>query len=240
MISFIVIGKNEGWKLSKCFQSVFNTILINQIKDYEVIYVDSNSTDDSVERGLKFEKVNIFKITGKCNAAIGRNIGAEEAKGDVLFFIDGDMEITPEFLPFVYNKNEDLKYNFVSGQFQNYYYDQNGGLLSKEYHHKLNKDRDMNQTTTGGLFFIKREIWFEVNGMKNKYRRSQDIDFGLRLAIKGIFLHRKKELLAYHHTIYYRDSKRMWNMLFCGDQLYRSILYRDHIFNKHIYKLLLR
>ena len=36
------------------------------------------------------------------------------------------------------------------------------------------------------IFFIERDLWFSVNGMKTKYRRSQDIDFGLRLASNNI------------------------------------------------------
>jgi len=40
MISFIVIGKNEGWKLTKCFESIFNTVAYNQVMNYELIYVD--------------------------------------------------------------------------------------------------------------------------------------------------------------------------------------------------------
>ena len=53
--------------------------------------------------GKNFNEVKIYIITGKFNAAIARNIGAKEAKGDV-FFIDGDMEILPDFLPLVYNE----------------------------------------------------------------------------------------------------------------------------------------
>ena len=105
MISFIVIGRNEGWKLTKCFESIYDTINYNKLINYEIIYVDSASTDDSIDRAKNFNEVKIYIITGKFNAAIARNIGAKEAKGDVFFFIDGDMEILPDFLPLVYNEN---------------------------------------------------------------------------------------------------------------------------------------
>ncbi len=89
--SFIVIGKNEGWKLSLCFQSILNCIEKNRIDNYEIIYVDSRSTDDSIERAKKIPNIKIFSIIGKCNAAIARNIGCKEAQVDILFFFDGDM-----------------------------------------------------------------------------------------------------------------------------------------------------
>lgn len=101
MISFIVIGKNEAKTLNQCFKSIFKTVEYNNLNEYEINYVGSDSTDTSIEIAMQFKGIRIFKITGVCNAAIGRNIGAKESKGDVLYFIDGDMEIMPNFLPLV-------------------------------------------------------------------------------------------------------------------------------------------
>ena len=131
MISFILVGPNEGWKLTKCIESVFATVKHNQLKEYEVIYVDSQSIDDSIERAKAFSAIKIFQITGRANAAIARNIGAKESKGDVLFFIDGDMEIQVDFLPIVYNEEDGLLFNFVSGNWVNYKYNGFWSLISK-------------------------------------------------------------------------------------------------------------
>lgn len=239
-ISFIVIGKNEGWKITKCFQSIIDTIFYNKLTDYEVIYIDSNSSDDSIKRVLEFKDVKIFKITSKPNAAIARNIGAQESNGEALFFIDGDMEIIPDFLLLVYNEKDGLKFNFVSGQFINYYYDVNWNYIDKKEYQSL-KNGDYNDVVTGGLFCIKKDIWFRVGGMNNKYKRSQDFDLGLRLAKKGIKLLRKKELMGIHHMISYFNKKRMWGNLFKGFNLYgRSLLYREHFFNKAVFSLVRR
>lgn len=240
MISFIIIGLNEGWKLTKCIESVFETIKHNKLIDYEVIYVDSNSTDDSIKRVLKFKDVKMFKITSKPNAAIARNIGAQESNGEALIFIDGDMEIISEFLPLVYNKRHGLKYSFVSGQFINYYYDLNGNYISKKEYCSFGNG-DYHDVVTGGLFCIRRDLWFHVGGMKNKYRRSQDVDLGLRLAKSGIKLLRKQETMAVHHTISYLNMKRVWKDFFKGYELYgRSLLYRDHFFDKAIFPRIFR
>ena len=101
-ISFIVIGRNEGWKLTRCLKSIIELIKHNNLSSYEIIYVDSNSTDDSIRVAMSFNDINVFRISGIFNAAIARNIGARESTGDVLFFIDGDMELNKEFLPSVY------------------------------------------------------------------------------------------------------------------------------------------
>ena len=240
MISFIVIGKNEGWKLKKCFQSIFDTIKYNNLAKYEVIYVDSNSTDNSIEIAKSFKKIEVYQITGICNAAIGRNIGAKESKGDTLFFIDGDMEIMPEFLPLVYSEEKGLIDNFVSGNLVNYYYNYSGKLLIKQDECKI-KEKDSIEKVVGGLFLINRKVWENVGGMNHVFKRSQDIDLGLRLSKRNIFLLRKKVVAAKHHTIAYTDKNRMWKDFFSLNHLYgTSLLYRKHIFNKHMYHRFIR
>ena len=239
MISFIVVGRNEGWKLSKCIQSIINTIEFNKLQKHEIVYVDSNSTDNSIERAKEFGCVKIFKLTGEVNAAIARNIGTKHSKGEVLFFIDGDMEIMPEFLKIVYSKEEGLIDNFVSGNWINYYFNNHSDdLIRKEKFKSM--ERDTIEKVTGGLFLINRNTWDLVGGMNNKFKRSQDIDLGLRLAKKGIFLVRKKEIAAIHYTVDYLNKERMWKDFVNWNHLYaKSFLYRNHIFNKHVYNRIL-
>lgn len=241
MISFIVIGKNEGKTIKLCIDSIKNAISHNKYSDTEIIYVDSKSTDNSISIVKQYKDVKIFEITGTCNAAIARNIGAIEAKKDILCFLDADMELQKDFLPKVI-KSKKLIYPFVSGQLQNIFYNnyKDWKQIDSNYLHKgLNKDTY--NVTTGGYFIIDKNLWFSVKGMKTKYRRSQDIDLGLRLAKKGTKLLRKKELMVKHHTIAYQNNERMWKMLFDGSLIFQtSVLYRDHVFNKYIYKKIIR
>jgi glycosyltransferase involved in cell wall biosynthesis len=238
MISFIVIGRNEGWKLTKCFESIYKTIKQNTLSKYEIIYVDSKSSDDSIVRAKKFPEIKIFKLTSDTNAAIARNIGALEAKSDVFFFIDGDMEIIPNFLALVYSESKGLINDFVSGNWMNYYYE-SAKLISKSPY--LNMKKDTIEKVTGGLFLINQSVWGKVGGMRDVFKMSEDIDLGLRLAKSNVFLHRKKEIAANHHTIAYLDKTRMWKDLFAFNHLYSSgLLYRSHVFNKHMYARLIR
>lgn len=239
MISFIIIGRNEGEKLRWCVQSVKNVIKQNNLPEYEIIYVDSKSTDDSIKKVKQFEDVKIIVITGEYNAAIGRNIGYQESNGEYLFFIDGDMELL-DFYSAIFDSNHQLKYHFVSGDILNYLYDSKGKYLGQEYYFKNKLSRDSLISRIGGLFCIKRKLWEMIGGMNTKYRRSQDLDFGLRLAKQGIKLLRKKETFVIHHTIGYSEKNRLFKILLNGDFLYKGLLYRDHLFNRHIFTMLLR
>lgn len=239
MISFIVIGRNEGWKLTLCFKSIFYLINHLGLTNYEVLYVDSQSDDDSIKRARIFQQIKIYRITGDYNAAIARNIGANESHGNVLFFIDGDMEIMPGFLPLVYDEKKGLIHDFVSGNWENLYYDKNDKLLYSEKQYKI--DHDIVENTTGGIFLIKRDVWKQVGGMRTVFKRSQDIDFGLRLAKRGVRLFRKKEIAAKHHTINYLSKHRIWKDFFSWNHLYgRSLIYRKNILNKNMYPRLFR
>lgn len=203
MISFIIIGKNEGWRLEKCLQSIVSIVKQDKIVDYEIIYVDSQSTDNSIALAKQYG-AKVFLIMGECNAAIARNIGAREAMGDILFFIDGDMELFPGFLPKVLNENGKLKYPFMSGIFNDIVHDLDWNYLHTSRRHKLQEgDADSVETTTGGLFLIEHSLWDKVGGMDTRFKRSQDYDLGLRLSQMGCPLHRKAILLANHYMRQY-------------------------------------
>jgi len=241
MISFIIIGKNEANTLKMCIDSVLTSVKYNQIKYFEIVYVDSQSTDNSLDIAKQFSNIQIFQIIGTCNAAIARNIGAKESKGKILCFLDADMELDKDFLKKII-KNNQLIYPFISGQIQNIFYN-NYQIWKKVDEKKINFEslKDKYFVTTGGYFIINRDLWFAVKGMKTKYRRSQDLDLGLRLSKKDFKLLRKKDLMVKHHTVDYQNKKRMWKMLFDKSLIYQtSLLYREHIFNKHIYPVIFR
>ena len=96
-ISVVIIGRNEGEKLNRCIQSVLNMDYSRD--DYEIIYVDSDSTDGSIDtaQNLKVDKV-ISLVTDNPCAAAGRNRGLNDAKGEFVLFLDGDTEIKPDFI----------------------------------------------------------------------------------------------------------------------------------------------
>ncbi|MEI6752110.1 MAG: glycosyltransferase [Paludibacter sp.] len=240
MISFIIIGRNEGWRLTKCLTSIHLVINEDKITDYEIIFVDSKSTDDSIERAKSFKVVQVYKITGECNAAIARNIGALEAKGDVLFFIDGDMEIQKGFLPLVMDVTlNHLTYPFVSGIYEDYIYTENWEFLEVRRRYNLSEGMsDIYEPVTGGLFIINKELWNLLGGMDTRLVRSQDLDFGLMLANKGVLLLTKSYLLAYHHTIDYFNIKRKSNH--AKYALYSALLARKHYFDLNYQKLFIR
>jgi glycosyltransferase involved in cell wall biosynthesis len=240
MISFIVIGKNEGSKLLTCINSIYKSIELCKLSSYEIIFVDSNSSDNSIDLVSKFNEVKIFKLTGKCNAALARNTGAFESKGEILFFIDGDMELYPSFLQNVMLDGYHLLYPFVTGNLINIVHDSDSRLIEKSLWFENKNGSTDNTPVAPGFFLIERKLWLSVNGMRTKYKSAEDPDFGLRLARSGHLLVRRNEILGIHNTISYHDDKRFWNRLKNGIPFYEMVLLRDHLFNPWASKLFLR
>jgi glycosyltransferase involved in cell wall biosynthesis len=238
MLSFIIIGRNEGWKLSLCLKSVFKTIEYNQLKSYEVIYVDSMSSDDSISRAKEFAEVRIIQLKGYYNAAVARNIGAEYSNGEILFFIDGDMELIPDFLSVVLNENQNLTYPFMSGIYEDYLYNSDWVFTGVNRRYSLSEGMpDSFEKVTGGLFLIAKSEWTEIGGMDTRFSRSQDLDLGLRMSKRGMKLLRKPILAAKHHTQSYLDETRVQD--FITKSRYSALLCRKHLFNKHFWPTLL-
>ncbi|MFC6646335.1 glycosyltransferase family 2 protein [Granulicella cerasi] len=95
-LSVVIIGRNEGPRLARCLVSV--CAMHNAGWESEYIYVDSGSTDDSLEIAAE-HGFRVLELTGgKPTAARGRNAGWRAATGDVVLFLDGDTVLDREFV----------------------------------------------------------------------------------------------------------------------------------------------
>ena len=89
MISVIVIGKNEGERLVACLKSIRTAL---SALAHEVVYVDSCSTDQSLQTAKALGARCFLLAERKTTAGLGRFVGAKEARGEYLLFLDGDMQ----------------------------------------------------------------------------------------------------------------------------------------------------
>ena len=95
MISVIVIGRNEGERLETCLTSAQRAL---RMLSYELIYVDSHSTDDSLAIARAHGARCFLPGTADTTAGLGRHVGTQAAHGEYLLFLDGDMQLQPGFV----------------------------------------------------------------------------------------------------------------------------------------------
>lgn len=96
LTSIIVVnycGKNL---LKSCLNSIIShTTLTN----YEIIIVDNNSNDGSVEFiEENFPNINLIKLNKNYGFAIPNNMAAKTAEGKFLVFLNNDTTVTPNWL----------------------------------------------------------------------------------------------------------------------------------------------
>ncbi len=93
LISVIVPARNEEKYIQKCIQS----LLAQNIKNYELLLIDDSSTDSTfglMENFSKDPRVRIFKAGEKPSGWVGKNwpcyVGYQNSKGKYLMFTDAD------------------------------------------------------------------------------------------------------------------------------------------------------
>jgi glycosyltransferase involved in cell wall biosynthesis len=245
MISFIIIGKNVEVTIRKCIESILTLIDLNKIKDWEIIYSDSDSNDNSLKIAMNYP-VRLVKLKGDLNAAIARNQGANIARGNILFFIDGDMELLQCAYNTLFINEKTLRIAFITASHFDKYYSDNylKEIENYDYAEIASKDENnagLTRSFTGGLFAIQKNLWDKMKGMDEKLDVNEDIDFGLRMAKFGIkqFYYPYK-IIAIHHTIDYYDPKRILSFILTNKLLFTGTLIRKSLNNVHFLKLIIR
>jgi cellulose synthase/poly-beta-1,6-N-acetylglucosamine synthase-like glycosyltransferase len=95
-LAVIVIGRNEGARLTGCLNSL--AALKESFENFEVIYVDSNSSDDSIARARSAGARVLSLSGGPTTAARGRNVGWRASDSTFVLFLDGDTVLHPAFV----------------------------------------------------------------------------------------------------------------------------------------------
>jgi glycosyltransferase involved in cell wall biosynthesis len=185
----------------------------------EVIVVSDGDTDGS---GTLAEEwgATVVRLPVSGGPAKARNVGARMAQGDIIFFVDADVEIRPDTIGQVaiaFERDPELAAligsyddapgatNFLS-QYRN---------LLHHYVHQTGQQTAF--TFWGACGGIRREIFLAVDGFDERYRQPciEDIELGYRLRQTG----HKIEL---HKTIQVKHLKR-WEVL---SMLRADIFYR--------------
>jgi glycosyltransferase involved in cell wall biosynthesis len=95
-LSIVIIGRNEGERLTHCLQSVSPARGVEG--KTELIYVDSASTDGSSQAAANFDAQVIVLHGGIQTAARCRNAGWQRSSAPYILFLDGDTILHPHFI----------------------------------------------------------------------------------------------------------------------------------------------
>ena len=203
LVSVIVVNFNGRSLLEQCLCSLMK----NTYPNFEVILVDNNSTDDSIEFVKNtYPNVIIIKLEKNYGFAYPSNVGAKNAKGDFLLFLNNDTKHDPDFITELIKEiNRDpqiamcqsllLKPNGSIGSSGDFIDSLGIAFSSKE---KTDSIRNI-LAAKGASIFIKREIFDKLNGFDEKFFASfEDIDLGWRTWMLGYNVVLAPKSVVYH------------------------------------------
>ncbi len=205
-ISIVIPTKNEGKYIGPA---------IEQFRDYldpfnlEIIISDANSSDDTagIVRQYQAEwgeqRVKLVQSAGKQNIAIGRNLGAAAATGDLLFHTDADVRVPnlERFFTRVLTTFE--KPAVVAATMPIWVYPQEAIWSDKLYHLLMNFIIRLSFTAgvylaKGECQLVRRSVFERIHGYNEKIIAGEDCNLFYRLHKEGhiAYLYR----LKVHHS----------------------------------------
>jgi len=217
-VSIIIPNKDHKDDLEKCVNSILKSIY----KNYEIIIVENNSVEKSIFDYYDYLKntysfINILEWNKPFNYAAINNFAVKCAKGDVLLFLNNDIEIInedwiEEMLMYIqrndvgvvgaklyYPDNTIQHAGVIIGinktaehAFKYFPYDANGYYMRLKIVHNLS-------AVTGALLMTKKSIFNEVSGFDEEYAVAfNDIDYCLKVRQKQYLVVFTPYAKAYH------------------------------------------
>lgn len=205
-LSILIISYNTKKLTLEALRSVFKSLKGTKIK-YEVLVLDNNSTDESVDSiRVEFKnKVKLFALKDNLGFGRGNNYLVKKARGDVLIFLNSDTKIMNHGIEKLYNYfiNSESKYQFIGPKLlnSNYSPQYSAGpfyslpvifvalFLRGDYlgitRYSPNQNRAVDWVS-GACFITKKKYYNAVGGFdENIFMYMEEIDLFFRARAKG-------------------------------------------------------
>ena len=201
-LSIIIPVYNSSFTLKECLDSIFSSTF----KDYEVIVVSGNSTDDSIKIAKQFQ-IKIIELPEKKGPALARNKGSQVAQGDIILFLDSDVIINKNSLSLIIDKFSLAEVNAIQGIYShepNYKYLATQFYQSYLCYYVWPENKKYASTLVTGCFAIRKEIFNKFGGFDVNIENAscEDEKFGYSLIEKGYKILILRDLQVVHRANY--------------------------------------
>ncbi|MDC1023638.1 glycosyltransferase family 2 protein [Nitrosopumilus sp.] len=202
-VSIIIVNYNGKELLKKCLDSLFKI----KYDNFEVIIVDNNSTDNTIEFITKnYPSIQILKLDSNKGFAEPNNLAAKITKGDFLLFLNNDTVVTPNFIS---EMMKILEHDKTIGICQSLLLKPDGSIdssgdfidkLGVVYNSKTKIKEIRNiSSARGASMLIERKIFNKLGGFDEKFFFSfEDVDLGWRTWILGYKVVIVPNSIVYH------------------------------------------
>jgi hypothetical protein len=219
LVSYIVLTRDKPKALEECLISISE----QRYPQQEIIVIDNGSGSDRLEAIVKrFPQARLVKLDNNVGVPAGRNLGIRVSQGEIIFFLDDDIELAdPQLTKNIIDLFKDPTIGAVTVKVVN---KSSGHLERRETPWRGHKDPQEPIECSyflGGAVAIKRKI-FDKCGLfpENFFFSGEELDLSFRMLEQGyriIFLptnpvyHKNKpgNPLATNY-IYFYIRNRIW------------------------------
>lgn len=166
MVSVIIPNYNGEKFLEKCIDSFGE-----ERQQCEIIVVDNGSTDGSVETLLGYgDKVKLIPLEVNAGFASACDIGARQARGDVLFFFNNDAWLVPGALDIMVDYMDANRLSVVGPKILNTDGTLQSGPMSIDWlGHPGLSTSDKIFYATGTALLMRKELYLTLGGFDTAY-----------------------------------------------------------------------
>ena len=237
-VSIVIPTFNRKESLKKTLESLFNQ---TYPKDkYEIIVCDDDKSTDGTEGMVKELmknspcKIRYFKVKNKYKGpTAARNVGIENANGEVIGFTDDDCVASPNWIENAVSFFDNETITGVQGcTLPLPPSSKKNKIFWIEHTNKITEQDDWYATCN---IFYRKKALIEVRGFDHRFFPWEDTDLAWSLLEKGYKIVFSKDVLVYHETKYISFPKYLKKLK--KQELFALFVKKHPIYRK---KLMLR
>lgn len=214
-ISVVVLTKNSQKHLKECLKS----ILLQEYPDFEVIVVDAMSTDGTYGILTHYSRLSdvpfrIIDVNSDTSIGKARQIGVEKSRGEIIAFIDSDVELpSPNWLENMmrpltegYRDIPSTIVEMIIGGVQTLSKTRDTDPLVLKWIHSRFEykdniiDKNHYEMVGTGHLLIRKDLIEEAGGFRD-IRSSEDLDMTKRIMETGYkFIYLPEEKVYHYHV----------------------------------------
>ncbi len=212
-VSIIIPVRNRPKDVKTCLESLL--ALDYPREKVEIIVVDDASEDETPEIVRRFPVMLLRQATNQ-GASASRNLGAREARGELLFFVDSDCAAAPDSLRELASAFRDPAVAICGALVESL--EQSSGLdRYEQVKSSLRMGSVRKDSAAGDPFFyvpscgmmVRKETFESVGGFDADMRVGEDVDLCWRMVDRGYVVNYRPAARIFHR---HRNTLRQ----FCG------------------------
>ena len=211
IISAVIIAKNEERTIRRCIGSV----LAQSVPVAEIVVVVGRSTDSTLrqvnELAANDRRIIVVSDDPKepgHGPAAARNTGAAVASGGLIFFLNGDVTVGPDYLRHLLETKTERQLDAVAGLRWNVRNSLVSGLMNVHYALNYDSSRDTQLSPaflSGDAMLIESEAFWSAGGYDSGMPAGEDADLGYRLRGMGKQIGYNGRATIWHEGRHYRS-----------------------------------